>query len=33
MSTGLLVRIDEAVIGRLWLDDRKRFSGFRRLSI
>lgn len=25
MSNGLLVRIDEAVVGRLWLDDRKRF--------
>ena len=25
MTTGLLVRIDEDVVGRLWLDERKRF--------
>ena len=25
MNDGLLVRIDESVVGRLWLDDRKRF--------
>lgn len=25
MNTGLLVRIDEAVVGRLWLDEKKHF--------
>lgn len=25
MSAGLLVRIDEAVVGRLWLDEKKHF--------
>ena len=25
MTAGLLVRIDEDVVGRLWLDDKKRF--------
>jgi serine/threonine-protein kinase HipA len=25
MSTGLLVRLDEAVVGRLWLDEKRRF--------
>ena len=25
MSTGLLVRLDEAVVGRLWLDEKRHF--------
>jgi hypothetical protein len=25
MSTGLLVRLDEAVVGRLWLNEKRHF--------